>query len=295
MIINRDNLKQVSDVHIAKFNKAMAESPYQAEFEKFKYLFMETTSNTRANAYALIETLGKWRKWVGERKFNDVKASLTELVNEDFEKSFKLKASHIEDDQTGVLLPAVENAGADWPALLLSLVFAVINDNPKIADGKPLFSTSRKYGKNDIVNLTTKKLTTAAFEAALTTMSEYKDAADNDLDVEPTHLTVHTSLYATAFGIVGTQKLEGGADNPWNKHVELVKCSKMKPGEWLLTDSRTAMRPVLLQKRKTPKPTMTTNPEQVVETGFAKFMADGRGASAGTVAHLCYKGLGTTD
>lgn len=293
MILNQENLAKISKVHKASFALAMANSPFQAEFEKFKYLFMEEKSTTLANVYAFIETLGQWREWVGERKFNDLKANLTEVTNKDFEKSFKLKQTHIEDDQTGVLLPAVKNAGADWPALMLQLVFAVINDNPVIADGKPLFSTTRKYGKNVIVNTTTAALTAESFATAMATMADYKDANGNKLNVMPTHLTVHVALYAAAFTIVGSEKLADGTNNPWYKAVELEKSTQMKAGEWLLSDAHSSMRPVLLQIRKTPAPTMTENPEQVVETGYAKFMADGRGAAAGTVAHLVYKGTGT--
>lgn len=293
MIIDVKNLTDLATGYKTSFNKAMAESPSIKKLEAFSFLFMKEKSTGASEKFGFVVDTAAWREWVGEREYKNLKVEVIEVVNKHFEKSYSLKATDIEDDKQNMLLPAVKVAGSDWPKVMMSLVFDVINSNPKIYDGLNLFA-AHKYGEEVINNAGVKKLTATSYEAAVVLMSDWKAANGSNLGVAPTHLMVAPNLRAIGFGIVSSEKLDGNKNNPNYQHSELVVCPDLPADHWCLVDSSGAMKPVMLQERKTPNPSMDTDPVMVIREGKMVFMADGRGAAGGTVPHLIYRSTGTT-
>lgn len=259
------------------------------------FLVSEFTSAGASELYPWQNFTAQFREWVGDRVFNTLSAELFEVVNRDWEKSEKCKATLIKDDRFGVFVNLIAMHGMAWKQCLYALATEVIQSNSVCYDGKAMLANDHAYGANTIDNLVTDALSKTSFEAAFVAAAEWKFA--NNVLVRPnfTHLVVGEKNRSTAFGIVKAEKIDVGGvqvDNPNRGKCELVVLpdfASTYDDYWMLVDGSQPVKAIARQIREEPVP-KTNDFEDVEETGEFKWMSSGRAAAAPTFPHLVYGG-----
>jgi hypothetical protein len=249
------------------------------------------------NLYPWLERTPNFRKWVGDRIFNNVKTNGFFVAHEIFEKSESIPATAIKDDLWKVYVPLLGMHATAWLQLKYSLVLDVLVNNPLTFDGKALFANDHAYGDNALDNLTDQALSVASFEAAFTDAGSWR-YSNGDL-VRPvwTHLIHGPKLRGTAFNIVDAEKIDDGAgkliSNPNYKRATRVEIPDLIGGAddyWCLVDGSGPVKVVARQNREEPVPKMDTDPIHVERSGKIDYMSSGRVAASPTFPHLVYGG-----
>ena len=261
------------------------------------FLFTDFPSTTASNFYAWMDRTAKFREWVGDRVFNNIRSNGFQVINRHFEKSERMKADTIEDDQYGVYAPIITMHGQAWVLLRDGdIVVEVLTGNPVSFTGKAMLATDHAYGNYTISNLVTDALSKTSFEAAFTNSAEWKYSNGELIKPMWTHLVHGPKLHSTAHGIVDAQQISDGSgnlvDNPNYKRckrVELPDLAGDYDDYWYLIDASKPIKPVARQVRKEAR-TIMSGLEQIVRTGNFDWMSDGRLAAAPTFPHLSYGG-----
>lgn len=177
------------------------------KYVKLADIAMTVQSTTGTEAHTWIQQLPGFREWLGDRQINEVVQDALKVTNVDWEQTQRIPRNAIRDDRYGSYAPVFEAMGAEGTddALWLDAAIAALTGVGKWVDGVDFFSTTRKYGGYAIVNKTTDALAKASFETAWGTMMSYKGHGGKALRVVPAVLLVPPTLWATAFGIVGTE------------------------------------------------------------------------------------------
>lgn len=292
MDINAANLATINRL----INTAWAKGLEWKPPVNISFLFSFFSSDGSSNFYPWLDFSAKYREWLGDRVFNNIRSQFYELVNRDWEKSERMGANAIKDDKWGVYVNLIGMHGAAWQQLLYDIVMEVITSNPLCYTGKALFATDHAYGANTVGNLSTDALSATVFEAAFTAAGNWKFA--NDVLIRPTftHLLHGPKLRSTAFGIVDAEKIVSGGvqiDNPNYKRcirVEIPDFADTYDDYWMLVDASQPIHAIAQQIRETPTPVMDTDPLHVLRTGNYDWMSSGRAAAGPTFPHLVYGG-----
>jgi phage major head subunit gpT-like protein len=288
MIINAENLQALEQTIITAWKEGLNSVP------TLDLSFMTTPfpSTGAMNLYPFIEDLGQWREWLGERVWNNLKASKFQVTNRDFEKSYKLPKKDIDDDQYAVFPSMVQLAAAGWPHLKNTIRMDVITGNAETFTGKALLADDHAYGDNTIDNLVADALSQNSFEAAFLAASSWKFANNLPTSTRFTHLLVGEKLRGTALELVADKTTTGGFNRNAGRVQVLVvdEFSGSYDDYWLLADNSKPLKPLLLQTRQEAEITVLSAPEFVKEHNEIKVMADGRLAAAPTFPHLVYGG-----
>lgn len=288
MIINAENLQALEQTIITAWKEGLNSVP------TLDLSFMTTPfpSTGAMNLYPFIEDLGQWREWLGERVWNNLKASKFQVTNRDFEKSYKLPKKDIDDDQYAVFPAMVQLAAAGWPHLKNTIRMDVITGNAETFTGKALLADDHAYGDNTIDNLVADALSQNSFEAAFLAASSWKFANNLPTNTRFTHLLVGEKLRGTALELVADKTTTGGFNRNAGRVAVLVvdEFSGSYDDYWLLADNSKPLKPLLLQTRQEAEITVLSALEFVKEHNEIKVMADGRLAAAPTFPHLVYGG-----
>jgi len=107
-------------------------------------------SSSTKNVYPLVVDSGAIQEWTsGPRDYYTPVMSSFELTNKKYSLGVACSREWIEDDQTGLLLPAIRSAARKFLIHPDALLAAVINANPLTLDGVALFSATHfKNGRN---------------------------------------------------------------------------------------------------------------------------------------------------
>jgi len=258
MDINRANLDALFANYLTAWQDVLEDPDAEHELD---FLVTPFPSNTASNFYAWLDKIPGFRKWVGDRVYNDVRGKKFEVVNEDFEDSIRLDANDLEDDQVGMYVPIIRMMARSWLDLKRSEIVRVLTNNAQTFTGSPLFSHDHRYGEtageDELDNRNDTPLDQAAFEAAFTAAAEWK-FSDNQL-VRPrfTHLIVGEKNRATAWSIVKATFIGDGAGgtiaNPNYGRCELVVWPELTGAaadHWFLVDASKPVKAVALQVRK---------------------------------------------
>lgn len=262
------------------------------------FLFSDFTSTTAANDYAWLDFSPKFREWLGDRVFQNLRSQKFTLKNRDFEKSDRMPSKDIEDDQYGVYMPRFTMYGAAWQQLKYDVVIEVLTTNPTCYTGKAFFAADHPYGDNTVANLTANALSKTNFEAALLATAAWKFANGALIRPRWTHLLHGPKLQSTAFGIVEARQISDGSgnlvDNPNYgrcKRVEVPDLVDAYDDYWFLVDGSAPVKAIARQIRKVPTPLADTDPANVERTGNLDVMASGRGAAGPAFPHMIYAGI----
>jgi phage major head subunit gpT-like protein len=289
MIINQENLLALEQV----INTAFAEGVQSQPSVDLSFMTTPFPSSGLLNLYPFMEDLGQWREWLGERVWNNLKASQFTVINRNFEKSYRLPKIHIDDNQYATFPMTIQLAAAGWPELKVSTRTAVLTGNSLCFDGKALFANDHAYGENAVNNLTDQALSLASFEAAFLAASGWKFANSLPTNTTFTHLLVGEKLRGTALELVADKTTAGG----FNRNAGRVKVQVLPQFSgtyddyWCLADCSKPLKPLLLQTRQEAEIVIDALPEHVKRTGNLDVMADGRLAAAPTFFHLVYAGI----
>jgi phage major head subunit gpT-like protein len=260
------------------------------------FLFSDFPSTTESNFYPWMDLTPKFREWLGDRVFNNIRSNFFAVLNRIFEKSERMPATLIKDDKWQTYMPIFGMYGAAWQQLLYDLVVEVLTGNPLTYTGKALFATDHAYGDYTISNLVTDALSKTSFEAAFTTSAGWQFS--NGVYVRPkwTHLLVGEKMRPTGHAIVVAEKIsEGGVqiDNPNRGRAQMVVLPDYAgtyDDYWTLVDASGPIHAIARQLRESPNPMMDDDPLHVERTGNFDWMASGRAAAAPTFPHLVYGG-----
>jgi len=301
--INRTNLEALFKSIVKGFQDGMAYRPPV----DLGFLTSAFGSTTAANYYPFLEQIPGFREWIGDREFQNLRSQKFEVANRDFELSLVMPDKDLQDDQYGMYVGLTQQVAAGWPVLLYELLVEVLTNRVKAWDGYYMLSDSHVYGSNSIDNYTTDSLSATSFEAALVAAGAWKFSNDKPCRTQFTHLLYGPKNEQTVFDLIKNEYVvsklaTGGTADYVGGAVKNRNFGRVTPvlipdfiGDyddyWVLLDCSKPIKPVLLQTRKTPTVTMTTDPERIAEQGLVKIMADGRAAAAPTFFHLAYGGV----
>lgn len=294
MDINRANLDAIMRAILTAWQRGLAWKPPV----DLGFLFTEFPSTTAGNFYAWLDFTPKFREWLGDRVFQNLASQKFEILNRDWEKSDRIPAKDIDDDQYGVYMPRMEMYAAAWQQLLHDLVVEVLTTNPTCYTGKAFFAADHAYGANTVANLTANALTATNFEAAILAAASWKFSNGAYIRPNWTHLVHGPKLRTTAFGIVEAKQISDGSgnlvDNPnfgRCRRVEVPDLVGTYDDYWFLVDGSLPVKAIARQVRKAPVPLADTDPANVERTGNLDVMASGRAAAGPGLPHLIYAGI----
>lgn len=311
MDINRENMQEFFQALEARFKAGMeaVRQPRPGHLA-LEDIAMSASVSGSAVVHGWLSQIPGMKKWLGERVIENLQSGKLTIANDDFEATIAVPRNDIEDDNYGLYGNLAQSMGASAEQLWLDLAVQALIANGTWADGITFFSTTRKYGKNTIVNRTSDALSAETFSAAVAAMMSYRGHGDRPLNVLPRVLVVGPKLRKTAFEIckaqnfvqvvtnkAGTENIGAAAvDNP-NAGLVEPKISTSLIGDyddyWYLIGEVNGIKPVMVQKRKEPK--FTALDRETDENVFMRkeylYGTDARGAAFLTLPHLAYAGI----
>lgn len=297
MIINRENLEQLYRNLVTAWQDGIALAPPV----DLSFMFTDFPSDTSENLYAWIDFIQGFRKWVGDRIYNNIQAQKFVLTNEDYECSHSLSRNELLDNRYGMGATILKMKASHWPRKLQQLVAAVLTGNQVCYTGKALCATDHKLGAQTLSNKTTSALSRTTFAAALVASAAWKFSNGELIEPQWTHLLVGEKMWSTAFDILAETKITTVSTgdsvvvpNEYAKRVQLVKLPQLSgdyDDYWFLLDCSGVVKPVARQIREVPVPKMDRDPDLVEKSGKCDFFATGRAVAGPTMPWLVYGGI----
>lgn len=147
MIITPDTLKAL----FTGFKKNFQDGLKVAD-SQYKDIATVVPSSTASNTYGWLGQWPKFREWVGDRVFNNMKAHDYAIKNKHFESSVKVNRDDIADDNIGIYAPMMTEVGRATAVFPDEQVFALLKDahNVLCYDKQNFFDTDHPvYEKVD--------------------------------------------------------------------------------------------------------------------------------------------------
>jgi phage major head subunit gpT-like protein len=304
MDINRDNMDALFNTYNTAFSAGMqsAGSRPTPEHITIEELAMLGTSTGAAAIHAWLNQIGGMRKWVGDRVLANLESGKLTVANEDYEKTVTVPRNDIMDDQYGLYAPVVQSMGVAAGSIWMRLGVDALTANRAWADELPFFSDARKYGDQDIVNVTTDALTAASYKAAKVKMESFVLHGGEPGEVVVTHLVVGPTLRDAAWDIVKNEWVSSGTGkggaikNPHAGSAELRVSPRLvgaNANKWYMLGTQGGIKGVYVQKREEPRLTRMDR-----DTDMNVFMSNKyyygtscRGSAFLTLPHLVFGGI----
>lgn len=298
-ILNRDKLDAASKAFNVLFADALARplvlpagAPTEAE------LGFRLQATTKTVNHIWLAFLGTWKKWVGERNFDDLLAQDYMVSDEKWEDSVKIPVEAFEDDTYGLFGKGFQMMAAGAAMLPRRLMIDDLIANSIWADGSDFYKADRTMGKATWKNLVTDALSRDALNAGIATMTETKapDGVTN-LGVVPRYLVVGNKLRATGNELVVSKTISAGTgkggmlDNPDLGRVELRVMPELTgdyDDYWFILGERAGLQGLGYQDRVSPK--IATSEELVFMEDMVCWGGRARGKAFKTLPPLIYHG-----
>ncbi len=262
----------------------------------YKMLADETTSEDASEIYRLQTTLFRLREWLGPRVVENLTEKSVTLLNKEFEKTFGIKVTDVEDDKFGNMDNGLKNlgrAGRLWPNDCI--YDAIVAGGATICyDGQFFFDTDHPCAVGAVqANLnTTTALTAANYTTVRTAMMKRRSDDGKPLQVRPSHLIVPPDLEITAKMIVEAEMvgyLRNTSSTATDSNVlkgttqvmVIPELASDSTTTWYLADLLKPVKPFIMQFRVHPEvPTILNRPNDqgVFEEGLIKVGTRARGA-----------------
>ncbi|OUJ13096.1 Mu-like prophage major head subunit gpT family protein [Acetobacter sp. DsW_063] len=141
MDINAGNVNALTTKINTSFNQYLTVAP--SLYQRFS---MTVASSAGENFYPRIAEIGGLREWVGQREIERLKVGGFRITNRTFEQTIAIRREDLEDDQFGVLTPAIEQLGYNASVMPDELVFdALMAGKTTICmDGQNFFDTDHQ-------------------------------------------------------------------------------------------------------------------------------------------------------
>lgn len=121
---------------------------WQAAYDEtpsfYKQIATESPSEGRETHYAWMGRMPALRKWIGERKLNNLQARGYVIVNDKFEDTISVPRENIEDDQIGVFQlnsDGLGRAAKVWPDQIMATLIEAGTTQLGF-DGQPFFTNA---------------------------------------------------------------------------------------------------------------------------------------------------------
>lgn len=146
LIINRANLSVLTQA----FNAAFKNS-FTTVKPMWSQVAMKVPSTTGEEKYSWLGATTRFREWLGERMYQNLKQHDYSIKNKTFENTVAVPREAIEDDQYGVYTPLMSQLGQDSALHPDELVFALIaaGFTTTCYDGQYFFDTDHPVGPNE--------------------------------------------------------------------------------------------------------------------------------------------------
>ena len=251
MVLNAETIKALSFTVSTLFNKALKSTePW------YPKIATVVKSSTAKNIYPMMESLVSLREWVDERYIQNLKAHKWEIENKSFEATVGIDKEDLEDDNTGVYSPMIEElarAAAKHPDKLVAQLL-LNGHTSKIWDGKNFFDTGHPVGDLTFDNKFGLALTADNYAAVRAAMMQISDPDGKPLGIVPNLLVVPPQLEATARQILNAEIISS-TTNIWRNSADLMVIPELatEANRWFLFDISRALRPFIVQMRKKPQ------------------------------------------
>lgn len=137
-------------------------------------------SKVRSEDYGWLGAFPGVREWIGERKFNELRAARYQLVNKLWETSVNIDREDIEDDRLGIYGPVLEGVGSEAAQHPDELMFSILTTGASSLcfDGQFFFDTDHAWGDSGTQS---NALTPSAASTSAPTAAEWKTSFNNAL------------------------------------------------------------------------------------------------------------------
>lgn len=296
MQLNRANLNTVFTAVSTRFLRA-----YNAQRDDAWRRFVQVEHmETDRLEMPFLEQITGMREWVDTRVVQNLRADSLTVTSRRFELTYGIPRTAIEDDTYGVYGSLFESMAVQAARLPEDIVTELIEgaESASWVDGGSFFSTTRKYGRSPIANMTRQALTRESFKAAYDAMTAYRGHGGASLKVRPTVLVHGPALRWTVkalFDNPQTEQGEAGAVVPNDLHniVGHVEMSGITGGRWLLLQDSAPFRPIVYFERIAPNRLVRRDREEdanVFDQDQFVYGCRGRGGAAFVLPHLAYLG-----
>lgn len=147
MIVNRSNLSILNQAFNAAFRGGLAMLPPQAE--QLNSIVMTVPSTTSEEKYAWLGNTTRFREWLGERQYQNLRQHDYAIKNKTWENTVSVGRDVIEDDQYGVYTPVITQLGQDAAVHPFELAFGLLaaGFTTPCYDGQYFFDTDHPVGQ----------------------------------------------------------------------------------------------------------------------------------------------------
>lgn len=281
---------------------------FQGAFERaptmYEKLAMVIESNHRSELLSWPGAAPKLKEWIGDAQFQKIRAYAQTITHKKFQMGLEVDADDIEDDQLGLVKPAIEDLAEQAKQLPDDLIIDLLVNGFTGAkglayDGQYFFDTDHKDGTGAVQsNKGTAALTSTSFNAAMTSMMTRLDDQGSPLRIRPTHLLVPPQLRETALNLLEAEYLANGATNINQGAVEPIVEQRLAahPTKWFLLALGGSLKPFVFAWRKRPQFAAQDSwtDEHAFMRAVFRYSAWARGAGTYGLWQLAWGSDGTT-
>lgn len=257
MELNRHNLEMMRTALNLKFKEGV--ESYKPRYTELAMVEGDVAHDSIEFPY--IEQFDGMREWLGDRQFRNLSTKKIRVTERSFESSVSIKRRAIETDNWHIYGSIVSRMGESREKLWDKLAIQAMSNPEDWFDGKPFYSTNRKYGTGKkagtINNTASLALSFASFGAFHLQMSTFTGADGDPIESRPTHLIVGPHLEDTARVILEQDKYRDAEGNevlnPHKGKCELIVHPLLigeLQADWYLGKFDSIMKPLLVMKNK---------------------------------------------
>jgi phage major head subunit gpT-like protein len=217
-------------------------------------------SDSPQETYNWFGEVPKMREWIGDRRFDELRAYAHTIVNKDWANGIRISANDIRDDKLGLVAPkvnALAQAAARHQEELVTnyLVLGSAGTLGLAYDGQFFIDTDHSDGGSaSQSNKGTSALDATTYAAGWQSMLERKDENGEPLDIMPKYLIYGPKLRVTVQGLIEAGTLSGGGVNVNYQSVTPILSRRLVgtyDDYWfLIGESAGGMKPIILQERE---------------------------------------------
>jgi phage major head subunit gpT-like protein len=223
---------------------------------KFQELGMNIPSTTGTEAHLWISQIPGFVEWVGDRVAQTLSVDGLKVDNKDYQQTVEIDRNKVLDNQFGVYSSVIENMGAEGAddAFWLDLLIESLISTGVWADGKPFFSSDRKFGDVTCNNVLDGSLTQANLKAACNQMLGFKGDKNKALNVVPYMVMCGKTAFWTAKKFCENDKVTGDGGEAVDNETKGIATPRWHYGlpddAWYLLGVKGSFRPLCAQRRQ---------------------------------------------
>jgi phage major head subunit gpT-like protein len=256
-----------------------------------------------------IGSLPNWKKWVGDKKIENLAAHTYSLTCEEYESTIAVKRRDLEADRLGIYAMQARSQG-ELAAYFAEERAADALNNAFTAtcfDGQAFFSASHplknKSGKlttfsntaTVALSASTQAAAIASLGAGLTALRTMKNDQGRPVRINNIKLVVPPALADVANVLAINDRLEDGKANPYKGQVQVIVWQELTSATaWFLLGTAGGLQPLVLVQRKRPTTSQVTDPNDshVVKTGEFLFSIEADAVCGYTFPQLAWASTG---